>query len=152
MKISHCAFSLAAVVISGDLALAAPVAILSGSTGQVSVQTSKGIVPAKAGTQLSEGDRLAVGRGSATVSYLKGKCKGGHEIGPQSIAVISVAGDQCSKRIEGAKAQSLDPNVPDYIPAGLVIIGGGALAAGLALTNGGDDNNAVFPLLPAISP
>lgn len=150
MKVSRVIFSVAAVLASSGLALAAPIAVLGDVTGQVSIQTSKGIVPAKPGAQLSEGDRLAVGQGTATVSYLGGKCKGAHEVGPRSIAVISSSEERCLKRLVGAKAQSLGPDIPDIV-APLVLVGvGGGLAAGLAASNSG--GNSGFPFFPVISP
>lgn len=151
MKISQIVLSVATALLSAELAAAAPIATISKSSGQVSVQTAKGIVPASPGTQLSEGDRLAIGLGSATVSYQTGKCKGSHEIGPQSIAVISNSGDRCVKRVEGAKAQTLGPGVPDELlaPVGLLAVGGG-VAAALGTSGGGGGGSGV--IFPPISP
>jgi hypothetical protein len=139
-------FSVAAVLLSADVALAAPIAIVNESAGQASVQTAEGILPAGPGTQLSEGDRLAVGEGSVKVSYLRGKCKGVREIGPRSIAVISTSVEQCSKRIEGAKAQSTDTNLPDYVAPALVLAIGGGIAGAVAATNSGG-GGTTFPLI-----
>ncbi|MBY6242463.1 hypothetical protein [Methylosinus sp. Sm6] len=151
MKIAPKMVSVAAVLLSANVALAAPVAVVRETSGQVSIQTVEGIVTANRGTQLSEGDRLAVGNGSATVSYLRGKCKGEREIGPRSIAVISVSGKECSKRIEGAKAQSSDPDLSGYILPGAAILAGGGIAAGLAASNSSNGGSA-FPVVIQISP
>jgi hypothetical protein len=141
-------FSIVAIMLSAEVALAAPVAIVNESAGQASVQTAEGIISASPGTQLSEGDRLAVGEGSVKVSYLRGKCKGAREIGPRTIAVISASEELCSKRIEGAKAQSTDTNLPDYVAPALVLAIGGGIAGALAATN----NVGSGSVLPLISP
>ncbi len=148
MRIAPKMFFTVAVMLTADVALAAPVAVLSETSGQVSVQTSDGIVTARRGTQLSEGDRLAVGDGSAIVSFLRGKCKGDREIGARSITVISTSAKECSKRIEGAKAQSLDQNLGQWAaPAALLAAGG--IAAGIALpSNGGGGNTVLLVISP----
>lgn len=152
MKIAPKVFSVAAVLLSANVALAVPVAVVRETSGQVSIQTAEGIVTASRGTQLSEGDRLAVGDGSVTVFYLRGKCKGEREIGSRSIAVISVSAQECSKRIEGAKAQSVDPGLSEYVVPGLaLLVGAGGLAAGVAASNSSSGGSS-SPLLPPISP
>jgi hypothetical protein len=143
-------FSIAAALLSADMALAAPIAVVKESAGQASIQTVDGIVPATPGTQLSEGDRLAVGDGSVKLSYLRGKCKGVREVGPRSIAVVSTSEEQCAKRIEGAKAQSAGPNLDDYVVPGLLLVAGGGIAGGLAASRGGGGGGG--PLFAPISP
>lgn len=146
MRIAPKMFFPAVIVMVADVALAAPVAVVSAASGQVSIQTSDGIVTASRGMQLSEGDRVAVGDGSATVSFLRGRCKGDHDVGPRSITVISSAAKECSKRIEGAKA---DLRIEDLAAPGLLLLAGGGLAAGLAISNtGGNLNAPFFPISP----
>lgn len=152
MRISWIALSVA--LVTGSEATAAAVAVLDNVSGQVSIQTSKGVRPVGPGTQLSEGDRLAVGRGSATVSYLNGKCKGNHEIGAQTIVVILNSESQCLKRVEGAKAQGTGLDAEAVLPGVAALAVGGGIAAGLAFGGGGGGggSNVGLPLLRQISP
>lgn len=142
---------LVALLTGFEAIAAAPVAVLDSVSGQVSIQNAKGIRSVGPGTQLSEGDRLAVGQGSATVSYLSGKCKGSREVGPQTIVVISNSESQCVKRVEGAKAQMAGPGTELILPGLAVLAVGGGIAAAV-VSSGGGGANPTFPFLPQISP
>jgi hypothetical protein len=146
MRLSWIAL-LAASLTGYETAAAAPLAVIDNVSGQVSIQTAKGIRSANPGVPLSEGDRLAIGRGSVTVSYLSGSCRGKREIGAHTLVVISNSEGKCAKRVEGAKAQVTGPGSEFILPAVGVVAVGGGVAAGLALSGGGGSAPAIGPFL-----